>query len=55
VPVEAVLAARLDLSNLLGRDVDLADLRRASPIFGRQVLRDGRLLLDAAHAHKRLV
>jgi len=46
VPVEAVLAARLDLFNLLGRDVDLVDLRRASPILGRQVVRDGRLLLD---------
>jgi hypothetical protein len=41
-----VLAARLDLSTLLGREVDLVDLRRASPILGRQVLRDGRLLLD---------
>ncbi len=46
VPVEEVLAARLDLGNLLGRDVDLVDLRRASPILGRQVVRDGRLLLD---------
>ena len=46
VPVEAVLAARLDLSSLLGQDVDLVDLRRASPILGRQVLRDGQLLLD---------
>ena len=46
VPAEAVLAARLDLSTLLGREVDLVDLRRASPILGHQVLRDGRLLLD---------
>ena len=46
VPIEDVLAARLDLSNLLERDVDLVDLRRASPILGRQVVRDGRLLLD---------
>jgi predicted nucleotidyltransferase len=46
VTVEAVLAARLDLSSLLGQDVDLVDLRRASPILGRQVLRDGQLLLD---------
>ena len=46
VPIEATLAARLDLCNLLRRDVDLADLRRASPILGRQVLREGRLLLD---------
>jgi predicted nucleotidyltransferase len=46
VPAEAVLAARLDLSTLVGREVDLVDLRRASPILGHQVLRDGRLLLD---------
>jgi len=46
VPALEVLAARLDLGNLLGRDVDLVDLRRASPILGRQVVRDGRLLLD---------
>ncbi len=46
VPSEAVLAARLDLFSLLGREVDLVDLRRASPILGRQILRDGRLLLD---------
>ena len=46
VPVGEVLAARRDLGNLLGRDVDLVDLRRASPILGRQVVRDGRLLLD---------
>jgi predicted nucleotidyltransferase len=46
VPAPAVFAARLDLFNLLGRDVDLVDLRRASPILGRQILREGRLLLD---------
>ena len=43
---DQLLAARLDLEVLLGRSVDLIDLRRASPILGRQVLRDGRLLLD---------
>ena len=42
VPACEVLAARLDLGELLGMDVDLVDLRRASPILGRQVLRDGR-------------
>jgi Predicted nucleotidyltransferases len=46
MPVEEVLAARLDLGNLLGRDVDLVDLRRATPVLAHQVLRDGRLLLD---------
>jgi len=43
---DQLLVARLDLEALLGRSVDLIDLRRASPILGRQVLRDGRLLLD---------
>lgn len=52
VPVGEVLAARLDLGNLLGRDVDLVDLRRASPILGRQVVRDGRLLLDRDRADR---
>jgi predicted nucleotidyltransferase len=46
VPVEDVLAARFDLSNLLRRSVDLVDLRRASPILGHQVLRNGRLVVD---------
>lgn len=43
---EQLLAARLDLESLLGRSVDLVDLRRASPIVGRQVIQHGRLLLD---------
>ena len=43
---DELLAARLDLEVLLGRGVDLVDLRTASAILGRQVLRDGRLLLD---------
>jgi predicted nucleotidyltransferase len=46
MPADALLAARLDLGELLERDVDLVDLRRASPILGRQVLREGRLLSD---------
>jgi hypothetical protein len=46
IPADQLLAARLDLEALLGRSVDLVDLRRASPILGRQVVRDGRLLLD---------
>jgi predicted nucleotidyltransferase len=32
---------------MLGRDVDLVDLERASPIVAMQVLRHGRLLVDA--------
>jgi uncharacterized protein len=43
---EQLLAARLDLEILLGRNVDLVDLRRASPIVARQVLQHGRLLVD---------
>jgi predicted nucleotidyltransferase len=46
VRVEDVLTARADLAQLLGREVDLVDLRRASPILGHQVVRDGRLLMD---------
>lgn len=46
VPPEQLLAARLDLEGLLGRRVDLVDLRRASPIVARQVVQHGRLLLD---------
>jgi uncharacterized protein len=46
VPVEDVLTARVDLEQLLGLEVDLIDLRRASPILGHQVVRDGRLLID---------
>jgi hypothetical protein len=32
---------------LLGRDVDLVDLERTSPIVAMQVFRHGRLLADA--------
>ena len=46
ISAEQLFAARLELEALLGRSVDLVDLRRASPILGRQVVRDGRLLLD---------
>ena len=35
------------LGALLGRDVDLVDLERASPIVAMQVFRHGRLLVDA--------
>jgi predicted nucleotidyltransferase len=46
ISAERFLSARLDLEASLGRSVDLVDLRRASPILGRQVVRDGRLLVD---------
>ena len=42
-----LLEARDALGALLGRDVDLVDLERASPIVAMQVLRHGRLLVDA--------
>ena len=53
-PISAahLLAARLDLETLLGRSVDLVDLRRASPILGRQVMLDRRLLLDREPADR---
>ena len=42
-----LLEARGALGALLGRDVDLLDLQRVSPIVAMQVLRHGRLLVDA--------
>lgn len=41
------------ITELTGRDVDLVDLRNIDPIFARQVLETGRLLID--NDHKRLV
>lgn len=41
-----VLGARGDLEEILGREVDLVDLDRASPILAMQVLKHGRLLVD---------
>jgi predicted nucleotidyltransferase len=43
-----VLGARGDLEEIFGRDVDLVDLDRASPILAMQVLQHGRLLVDRA-------
>jgi uncharacterized protein len=45
-PLE-LLEAGDALGELLGRDVDLVDLDRVSPIIAMQVLRRGRLLIDA--------
>lgn len=44
-PVE-VFEAQAELTEILGRDVDLVDLDRVSPILARQVLRHGRLVID---------
>jgi uncharacterized protein len=42
----ALLEAREALGALLGRDVDLVDVERVSPIVAMQVFRRGRLLVD---------
>ena len=42
-----LLEAENALGELLGRDVDLVDLDRVSPIIAMQVLRRGCLLIDA--------
>jgi len=39
-----------ELSRLVGRDVDLVDLRAASPVMAMQVLATGRLLLECDSA-----
>ncbi len=41
-----LLDARHEVAELIGRDVDLVDLDRASPILAMQVLRHGTLLVD---------
>jgi uncharacterized protein len=44
--------ARSEAAELIGRDVDLVDLDRASPILAMQVLRHGRLLVDRDPARR---
>jgi predicted nucleotidyltransferase len=48
-PVEPadLLEIRAELSRQLGREVDLVDLAAASPILAMQVVRKGRLVVDA--------
>jgi uncharacterized protein len=41
-----LLRLRALAAEIAGREVDLVDLRPASPILGMQVIRHGRLLLD---------
>ena len=48
-----LLEARLDLADLLARDVDLVDLDNASPILVMQVLSNGRLLVENDPVHRR--
>ena len=45
--------ARQELAAALGRDVDMVDLVRASPVVAMQVLRHGRLVLDASPRRRR--
>ena len=42
ISLDEIQAAREAVELALGRDVDLVDLGRASPILGRQVLLEGR-------------
>lgn len=51
--VAELLEARAELGRVLGRDVDLVDLERASPILAMQVLRHGRLLRDGNPSRRR--
>jgi predicted nucleotidyltransferase len=52
------LERRMDLSDALssalGRQVDIVDLERSSPILMNQVLRDGVLVLDRDHVRRLL-
>ena len=43
---DELLAMKTEAARLAGREVDLVDLDRASPILAMQVLRHGRLLVD---------
>lgn len=44
--------AGLEIAQLFGREVDLVDLDRVSPILVRQVLRGGRLVHDSNPARR---
>lgn len=44
VPILHQLAIKADLETVAGRSVDLVDLRRAGPIIGMRVLREGELV-----------
>ena len=50
-----LLDARAELAILIGREVDLVDLERASPVLAMQVLRHGRLLLNRDPARSQRV
>lgn len=47
-----LLDARGEIAALLGRDVDLVDLGRASPVLAMQVVRHGRLLVERDPARR---
>jgi uncharacterized protein len=44
--IDILAKAKAELSDALGREVDLIDLRRASPILAYQVLKSGVLVVD---------
>jgi len=46
------LALRAELASVVGRDVDLVDLERASPVLVMQVLRHGALVADRNPEHR---
>ncbi len=50
--VQELLAARADLAVIVGREVDLVDLDRASPILAMQVARHGRLLYERSPSRR---
>lgn len=49
---EDVLDAAAEMATRLGREVDLVDLERASPILAMQVLRHGELVVDHGPRHR---
>lgn len=51
-PFGASTRIRGDLERLLGREVEVVDLREASPDLIHRILRDGHLLMDRDPGHR---
>jgi predicted nucleotidyltransferase len=49
---QALLAARAELEELVGRPVDLVDLEAASPVLAMQALSHGRLIAEGSTVHR---
>ena len=49
---QALVAAREELREIVGRAVDLVDLERASPVLAMQALKHGRLVADRNPRHR---